>query len=128
MFKLKDIMNDRYKHDVSVTGVDVVDGLSSHWRSMNSDDQDLSMFSITPYTAVWLLHTLKHKKVTPKQSESIRRLSKVISEEGIKNCVPKEPIYIDPINNVLLSGVTRLYSVAMAKQGTYLAIEFITGE
>ncbi|AHK11605.1 hypothetical protein S140_198 [Shewanella sp. phage 1/40] len=126
MFKLREIMGDKYKHDVSNKEVDVVAGLAPHWRSMHSDDDGVSMFSVTPQRAKWLLHTLKHNPVTPKQADSIRRLERVLSSDGIKSCMPKSSILIDPINNTLLSGVTRLYSVSMASKGTYLAIEFIT--
>lgn len=124
MFRIKDIINDKYNHNVADNNVDMVNALSVHWRSFHSEDAEVSMFSITPPTARWILHVLKHNPVTPKQSEHIRRLSKVLSNEGIKGCMPKEPIRINPANNTLLSGVTRLYSLAMSDQGTYYAIEF----
>lgn len=128
MFRLRDITSDRYNHAVANNDVDVVQSLAHHWRSFHSEDEEVSMFSISPKTAKWLLHTLKHNPVTPKQSEHIRSLSKVLSYTGIKGCMPRESIKINPTTNTLLSGVTRLYSVAMSEKGTYYAIEFTEGE
>jgi hypothetical protein len=124
MFNLNHIMTDFYKHNEANLNVDVVTALSGNWRSFSQKDEEVSMFSLHPKTAKWLLHTLKHNKVTPKQSEHIRRLSKVLSNDGIKGCMPREPIKINPTTNTLLSGVTRLYSLAMAEKGTFYAIEF----
>ena len=118
MFKLKDIINDKYNHNVANMDVDIMSALSVHWRSFHHDDEGASMFSLTPNMAKWLLHTLKHNPVTPKQSDGIRRLSKELSHTGIKNCMPKEPIKINPYTNTLLSGVTRLYSLAMSMLAT----------
>lgn len=128
MFKLKDIINDKYNHNVANMDVDIMSALSVHWRSFHHDDEGVSMFSLTPNIAKWLLHTLKHNPVTPKQSDGIRRLSKELSHIGIKNCMPKTPIKINPTTNTLLSGVTRLYSLAMSEKGTYFAIEFTEEE
>lgn len=128
MFRLRDITSDRYNHAVANNDIDIVQALAHHWRSFHSEDEEVSMFSISPKTAKWLLHTLKHNPVTPKQSDSIRRLEHELTTRGIKGCMPRQSIKINPMTNTLLSGVTRLYSVAMSKKGTYYAIEFTEGE
>jgi hypothetical protein len=124
MFKLNHIINDHYNHAVADTNIDIITELSANWRSFHQQDTGVSMFSISPRMAGWLLHILKHTPVTPKQSDGVRRLSKVLSNDGIKGCMPREPIKINPTTNTLLSGVTRLYSLAMADKGTFYAIEF----